>query len=1274
MDLDAVHEMNSFGDQTMMSSHPNIMEENIPYEAACTYDELFPSLPENEVKPELPSVDMGQWTQKMKLKSSVITQVFRVPVEERRFRDMNNQRFGEQGEQAKICADIMQKTGAHIEISSSKDQSLTILVTGKEEAVLKARRLILKELQTQASITISIPKEHHKYIFGKSGKKLSDLELSTATKITVPRSDDDSDLIKIVGTKEGIDKARHEIQLISDEQAKFAFERLNIPKIYHPFILGPYNETLQHITKETGARINIPPASVMKNELTIAGEKEAVAKAKEMVLNIYEQKKNCVPLSIKIPRNQHKYIIGKGGQTLQEILKETGVSVELPSKDLGMSSETSDLQSNEDDNLLNTVTLRGEQSQMGPALTLVYSKANSIKQEFMEVESWLHKYIIGKKGANIKHLTQDLPTVQVDFLDDRIKLEGPPDEIKIAREQLTEMIGKLKTQVAYEEVRVNPQFHRHIIGKNGANVNKLKQDPKTLINIPSHGDSDIIRIEGSVEDVAQVKKSLLEMVHKMENEVTKDLLIEQRFHRNIIGAKGEKIREIREKFNQVNITFPEPGLKSDKVSIRGPKRDVDACYKYLQQLNEDMKVNNFCVEVPIYKQNHKFIIGKGGSGIKQIRDETNTRIDLPAEGSDSDVISIRGRKENVLQARDKILAIQEKLDLITTVEIIIPAKLHNFIIGTKGKLIRSITEECGGVTIKFPTGGTGSDKVSIRGPKEDVMKAKKLLVDLSNEKQLTSHTAEVRADPKHHKFLIGKNGINIKKVRDKTGARIIFPSENDEDRDVIHIIGRKEEVEAAKKELEDIIRELKDTTTDVVNIDPKHHRHFVARRGEVLKQIGDEYGGVSVSFPKMGSDSDEVVLKGAKDFIEGAKARLLEIVEDLEARVTVECEIPQEHHRTVLGARGMNVQNVQKDFDVSIKFPERERADEADKPVMNGDYHSDVLDPDSRNKIIIKGRKENCEKACQALLALVPVTIEVEVPYDLHRFIIGQKGKDVRTMMETYDVNIIIPPQNDHSDVITIRGLQENVEKAREALKERIEQLELEKQDRLLRSFQLTVEVDPQYHPKIIGRKGAVISKIRKEHNVIINFPEREGANDRIITITGYEKDAEAAKEDILKLVQELENMYKEEVAIDSRIHSRIIGSQGKNVGNIMKMFKVDIRFPRPSDPEPDIVVIQGAEDDVLDAKDHLLNLEEEFLQDMRERDNMRQYTQPPSRNGTHESDETHTNEKGFVVKGAPWDKKKNAAPDTTNTQEFPSFGSGGDMPPKPVSWGPSRR
>lgn len=66
-----------------------------------------------------------------------------------------------------------------------------------------------------------------------------------------------------------------------------------------------------------------------------------------------------------------------------------------------------------------------------------------------------------------------------------------------------------------------------------------------------------------------------------------------------------------------------------------------------------------------------------------------------------------------------------------------------------------------------------------------------------------------------------------------------------------------------------------------MSVDPKHHRYFVARRGQVLRDLADEYGGVMVSFPRTGSLSDKVTLKGAKDCVEAAKKRMQEIVEDL---------------------------------------------------------------------------------------------------------------------------------------------------------------------------------------------------------------------------------------------------------------------------------------------------------------------------------------------------------------------------------------------------------
>lgn len=55
-----------------------------------------------------------------------------------------------------------------------------------------------------------------------------------------------------------------------------------------------------------------------------------------------------------------------------------------------------------------------------------------------------------------------------------------------------------------------------------------------------------------------------------------------------------------------------------------------------------------------------------------------------------------------------------------------------------------------------------------------------------------------------------------------------------------------------------------------------------------------------------------------------AKAKIENIVKELESMVTIECVIPQKHHRTVMGSKGTKVQNITYDYKVQIKFPERD--------------------------------------------------------------------------------------------------------------------------------------------------------------------------------------------------------------------------------------------------------------------------------------------------------------------------------------------------------------
>uniref|UniRef100_H2ZHB2 K Homology domain-containing protein n=1 Tax=Ciona savignyi TaxID=51511 RepID=H2ZHB2_CIOSA len=1238
--------MNSV-DSAQTSAAGDVVTNNV--EPIPTYSEAFPPLAGDAAGNVASSSTENQWLNPkvQRLRSTVVTQIFHIPMEERAFKQSE---FGQaQKDQSKVCIDIMKQTDTVIEMSTCRDGSLSLLVSGKAENVLKARREIFNKLQTQASITINIPKDHHRVILGKAGTRLQKLELETATKINIPRTEKQSTELTIVGTQEGIHRARQEIQMISDEQAKLAMERLPIEKIYHPFVSGPRNEFANQLIKEYGVRIHIPPPSVQKDEIVVSGEKDGVAATVSKIMAVYQQKKrNCKIISVEINKAQHKYIIGPRGQTLQDILAEASVSVELPPAD----------------SLSETVVLRGEPSKLGQGLTIVYAKANSVVIREVAAAAWLHRFIIGKKGANIRALTANLPRVNVEFHDEgnKIVIEGPPEEADQAQQQLETQVHDLKLRMDFAEVRIDPKFHKNIIGKGGQSINKLRDQYNVNIQIPTDTDkSSLIRIEGDPEGVKEAKLELEQLGQRLvylglnyftklfclnrnsllfqENEKSKDVLIEQRFHRNIIGQKGEKIKGIRDSFPKVNISFPDAKKKSDVVNLRGPKNDGGECAIFIHCLLclyivESIKnfcfvvilsavlhiltvEKNYCIDVPIFKQYHKNIIGKGGANIRKIREETNTQIDLPKEDSENEVIVITGKKADCQKARKLIRAIEQEQANIVEELVNINPQLHNQLIGAKGRLIRSLMEDYGGnVQIHFPTGTSGSDKVTIRGPKEDVEKAKGQLMQIAKQKELASFTKELKCKAELHRFLIGRGGATIKKVRDETGARIIFPASNDTDKETITVMGKQADVETACRILEEKIKSMvihfipfsipfENIIEIETEIDQKHHKYFVARRGAVLRDIADEFGGVTVSFPRIGDQSSTVRIKGPSECVEGAKSKLAEIVDDLENQVTIECLVDEQYHRTVIGQKGRNIQAVTAQFNVQVKFPSRNNApSQSEQPEVvengvNGEVNKDL--------IMITGHKDRCQEAMAAILALVPTSDQIEVPYKFHRYIIGQKGLGVRKLMEDYDVTISIPPADQNSNFITvcfiaqpshaipiqqITGVKSKLENAKAGLMERVKVIEQEEEDRVLRSFTLTVDVPNQFHSQIIGRRGAIVTEIRTKHGVNIQFPDRDDENQGQIRIIGYEKNAESARDAVMKIVNELSSHISQDIKIDRKVHPRLIGTKGRAIKKIMEDFGVDIRFIK----EEDIVTVTGPLEKVEECVEHILNLEEEYV------------------------------------------------------------------------------
>jgi len=330
--------------------------------------------------------------------------------------------------------------------------------------------------------------------------------------------------------------------------------------------------------------------------------------------------------------------------------------------------------------------------------------------------------------------------------------------------------------------------------------------------------------------------------------------------------------------------------------------------------------------------------------------------------------------------------------------------------------------------------------------------------------------------------------------------------------------------------------------------------------------------------------------------------------------------------------------------------------------------------PNPQDIIRIVGRPENCEGAKAALLALVPVTEEVPVPFEYHRKVIGSKGESIRKMMDLFNVNIKVPPPADKINFITVRGNADKVQGCKEALIADCAKFDSEKEDRILQSFKLNLTVDHRHHPKIIGKKGVIINKIRDDYKVNVQFPGQNAQEQDLITISGYEKNTEEARDAIMKIVSELEERVKEEIDIDSRVHARLIGQRGKSIRKVMEKFAVDIRFPA-GEQGGSTITIEGNEKNVEEAKEHLQELAEEYMEAVLEKAEsaaeMNQYV----RNSGGSQGAAAAPQAGFFVRGAPWQAPKPAptqpkaqvVPDSTDNMAFPTLGGG----PAPVqNWG----
>ena len=298
------------------------------------------------------------------------------------------------------------------------------------------------------------------------------------------------------------------------------------------------------------------------------------------------------------------------------------------------------------------------------------------------------------------------------------------------------------------------------------------------------------------------------------------------------------------------------------------------------------------------------------------------------------------------------------------------------------------------------------------------------------------------------------------------------------------------------------------------------------------------------------------------------------------------------------------------------------------------------------NIIKITGQSERCAEASKALLEPVPITAEVSVPFEFHRFIIGQKGIGVRDMMNRYDVNIRVPAQDAKSDIILISGISTNVESAKEEIAEEVAELKRDKAQKYteVTGYELNnntntdikdatkseldvqvifadhayakvkdsmknmkmvdcpdsdtdsfaeVKIDAKYHKHNHGKGGSTINKLKSDYDVTINIPDSDSGV-TLIRIEGNKAGVEKAKKELMEMTEKMENEKEKDlemqesssqvkVPIFTQFHKSIIGKGGANIRRIRDETDTKVDLP-----DSDMITTTGKKDNVNKAVDEI--------------------------------------------------------------------------------------
>ncbi|KAK4128510.1 hypothetical protein N657DRAFT_652173 [Parathielavia appendiculata] len=596
-------------------------------------------------------------------------------------------------------------------------------------------------------------------------------------------------------------RAQTEVKALVDGLPPARVATVPVDPFYHHYIR---REVMPQVRQNYGVHMVVPEAS----------------EANAPLLLVYEGFES--PASYQVPRSppsqqdiaeMQKWLQDAQGHVLGLMSQQEAVtskSIEVPLK---FHTRLQKFIKNEQDNATNPVRARvsnnGETVIIrGPASVVDRLTAKCV--EFVEQEKQDDKergftlefdfpqkfanHLIGKGGSNIRDLREKFD-VEIQVQDGKVQLKGPKAKAEAAKTHIV-ALGRQLQDEATHVLKIDPKFHRELIGAQGSQINKLQTRYKVLIFFPRNKNA---------KDDESVAESASD------------------------AGKGRRQQA------------------PDEVIIRGPKRGADEARDELLSLLQYLKDTSFTATVTVQKKMLPSLIGAGGAVLEQLRQSTGAKIDVPSAKDSEDPqveIHIKGTKTQVTAAKK---ALEEKKAIFddTVVEKIeVPRIYHKALIGTGGATLRDIVVQAGGPsdqrelarTIQFPKQDADGNTIKVEGRSEVVKKIVARIQALVAERE-SQVTDAVDVPVEKHRTIVGRGGETKRNLEAQFKVSLDVPRQGSGQTSV-KIVGQSADVEKAKAHIQNLVKEQPGETVQI----PRALHHAVSNNGQIFRRLRNDFG------------------------------------------------------------------------------------------------------------------------------------------------------------------------------------------------------------------------------------------------------------------------------------------------------------------------------------------------------------------------------------------------------------------------------------------------